>query len=370
MGLLKTVRKVFKIIASEIGTFFMSWGANVLQLALNLSIMLSSLKVVVKFKLPVPNSWIPELDIHKFPMPDFFKSLVAMMEVLATLDLMNIKFFGFNFNFNLDVPNFKLPSFEEMNLGLTLCPLFAPSSLVLVLFGACVILFVLLELKAIFSLTYLIPITVNNMPHSWIKTVCQKVMTQDRVLKVLITVITLTLSAVSSSVYSATESVACEELGSEFFVLTTYIYAPSISMLMVLGFALFAGRLDNISQLLLGDIDPEKSNFRLAMDRLLIPFHFFKELCISLVSLVLLIPGFWRKFQVDNFGVIDSLHESADIVAMQKVAGGHDIEVPKLMRHEPLEDRTLLFLELNAKLRTAFFMLFPAGAIVAKTAEA
>ena len=68
---------------------------------------------------------------------------------------------------------------------------------------------------------------------------------------VQVTSITLTLSAVSSSVYSASESMDCES-ATDFKQLTFWMYLPSVVMLVVVGFALFAGRLDNISLLLLG----------------------------------------------------------------------------------------------------------------------
>ena len=210
-----------------------------------------------------------------------------------------------------------LPSFEISGIALTLCPLFAPAPLVLILLAACVLLFILLELKAIFSITYLVPICINNLPPGWVKKFCQKSMTQANIQKALVTTITLTLSAVSSSVYAATESMQCEN-SVDFVDYTIYMYMPSIVMLIVVGCSLFAGRLDNISRLLLERATTKHQSIRF-IGLLLLPIRLVFEMLLAFACLFLLVPGIWTKMQVHNFGIMQSLDESHEIRSMHGV---------------------------------------------------
>jgi hypothetical protein len=140
---------------------------NIIAICLSLSVMISSVKVCVS--LPSMRGFLegltglPELDMSFFdvsaiPIPLVLRRAIEVMEKLTALDLSS---------FGLSLPSFSLnlgmPMLEQTEVGLTLCPLFSPAKLVLVLFGACVLLFVLLQLKAVFSITYLVPIVINNM---------------------------------------------------------------------------------------------------------------------------------------------------------------------------------------------------------------
>jgi hypothetical protein len=55
---------------------------------------------------------------------------------------------------------------------------------------------------------------------------------------------------------------------------------------------------------------------------------------------------------------------------MKSFASTHAIEIPQAILEQSLEERTSLFLQLNAKLRTAVFILLPGGTLLTKTAAA